>query len=44
MDGGGDFADLGQSHGFVGFVVEVERAAAVGLIAHAAVKGDYRAV
>ena len=35
-----DFADLGEGHGFVGFVVEVEGGAAVGLVANAAIEGD----
>jgi hypothetical protein len=40
----GNFADLGEGHGFVGFVVEVERGAAVRLVADAAVEGDDGAV
>ena len=40
----GDFAHLGKGHGFVGFIVEVKRAAIVGLIAHEAVEGDDGAV
>ena len=42
--GGGNFVHLGNRHGLVGFVVEVERAAIVGLIADAAVEGDDGAV
>jgi len=41
---GGDFAHLGKGHGLVGFIVEVKRAAIVGLIAHEAVEGDDGAV
>jgi hypothetical protein len=41
---GGDFADLGEGHGLVGFVVEVERGATVRLVANAAVEGDDGAV
>ena len=36
----GDFAHLGQSHGLIRLIVEVKRAAIVGLIAHEAVEGD----
>src|ERR1700730_11886657 len=39
-----DFVDLGQSHGFVGFVVEIERAAAVRVVADAAIEGDHGTV
>jgi hypothetical protein len=41
---GGDFADLGEGHGLVSFVVEVERGATVRLVADAAVEGDDGAV
>ena len=38
---GGDLRDLGQSHAFVGLIVEVESAAAMGFVADAAVeRGD----
>lgn len=40
----GDFAHLGKSHGLIRLIVEVKRAAIVGLIAHEAVKGDDSAV
>jgi hypothetical protein len=40
----GDFSDFGDSHGFVGLVVEVEGAAAVGVVADAAVESDDSAV
>ena len=40
----GDFAHLGKSHGLIRLIVEVKRAAIVGLIAHEAVEGDDRAV
>ena len=39
-----DFADFGDGHGFVSFIVEIECAAAVRVIADAAVKSDYGAV
>lgn len=41
---GGDIADLGECHGLVRFVVEVECAASVRLVADAAVEGDNGAV
>jgi hypothetical protein len=41
---GGDFAQLRERHRFVGFVIKVERAAAVGIVADAAVEGDDGAV
>jgi len=41
---GGDFANLGEGHGLVSFVVEVESGAAVRLVADAAVEGDDGAV
>lgn len=44
VDGGGDFADFGEGHGFVGFVVEIQRAAAVGLVADATVEGNDGAI
>jgi hypothetical protein len=44
VDLGADFVDLGEGHGFVGFVVEIERGAAVRVVANAAVEGDDRAV
>ena len=37
---GGDFSDFRERHRFVGFVVEIERAPAVRMVAHAAVEGD----
>ena len=40
----GDFSHFGQGHGFVGLVIEVERGAAVGLIADEAIEGDDGAV
>ena len=40
MDFGGDFFELFQRHGFVGVVVEIERAAAVGIVANASVERD----
>ena len=44
VDGDGDLADFGYGHGLVGFVIEIEGAAAVGLIADATVKGNYGAI
>jgi hypothetical protein len=44
VEKGGDFAHFGEGHGFVGFVVEVERGAIVGLIADEAVESDDGAV
>ncbi len=41
---GGDFSHFGEGHGFVGFVVEIERGAIVGLIADEAVEGDDGAI
>jgi len=35
-----DFADFGERHRFVGFVVEIERAPAVRMVADTAVEGD----
>ena len=40
----GDLAHFGESHGFVGFVVEIESGAIVGLIADETVEGDDSAV
>ncbi len=40
----GDFFQFRERHGFVGFVIEIERAAAVGIVANAAVEGDDGAV
>jgi hypothetical protein len=40
VDGGRDFADFGQGHRLVGFVIEIKSAAAVGLVADASVKSD----
>jgi len=39
-----DFAHFSERHGFVGFVIEVEGGAIVGLIANEAVEGDDGAV
>ena len=44
VDVGGDFAQLRECHRFVRFVVEIERAAAVGVVADASVEGDDGAV
>jgi hypothetical protein len=44
MEVSGDFAHFGKRHGFIGLVIEVERGAIVGLIAHEAVEGDDGAV
>ena len=41
---GRDFSHFGEGHGFVSFVVEIERGAIVGLIADEAVEGDDGAV
>jgi hypothetical protein len=41
---GDDFAHFGEGHGFVGFVVEVQCGAVVGLVADEAVEGDDGAV
>ena len=41
---GGDLTHLGEGHGFVGFVVQVESAAAVRLVAYASIEGDDGAV
>ncbi len=41
---GGDFSHFSKGHGFVSFVVEIERRAIVGLIADEAVEGDDGAV
>ena len=41
---GADFAHFGEGHGFVGFVVEVESRAVVGLITHESVKGNGGAI
>ena len=41
---GSDFTDFGERHGLVRFIVEVERWAAVRLIANATVEGDHGAV
>jgi hypothetical protein len=40
----GNFADFGQCHGFVGFVVQIERGTSMGMIANAAVEGNDSAV
>src|SRR5260370_28983245 len=39
-----DFAHFGESHGFVGFIIEIQSRAIVGLIAHETVEGDDGAV
>jgi hypothetical protein len=44
VDVGGDFFQLRERHRFVGFVVEIERAAAVRIVANAAVEGDDGAI
>src|SRR6266850_460525 len=41
---GRDFSHFGEGHGFVSFVIEIERGAIVGLIADEAIKGDDGAV
>ena len=35
-----DFAHFGEGHGFIGFVVEIQGAAAMGLVANETVEGD----
>ncbi len=44
MNAGGDFFQLLQRHGFVRFVVEVERAATVRIVANAAVESNDGAI
>jgi hypothetical protein len=44
VDLGGDVADFGEGHRLVGFVIEVERGAAMGFVADAAVEGDDGAI
>src|SRR6267143_2102309 len=41
---GGDFSHFGEGHGFVRFIVEIERGAIVGLIADETVEGDDGAI
>lgn len=41
---GADFAHFGEGHGFVGFVIEIERGAVVGLVADETIEGDDGAV
>src|SRR6202012_3401248 len=41
---GGDIAQLGERHRFVGFVFEVERAPAMGIVTDATVEGDDGAI
>jgi len=39
-----DLAHLGERHGFVGFIFQVQSAAAVGLVAHEAIEGNDGAI
>jgi hypothetical protein len=40
----GDFRHFGEGHGFVGFILEVESAAAVGIVANTTIEGNDGAV